>query len=279
MITSSKYLIASYTHRLNGKHTTLGGPAVALAKYLGRKAYCIWQPIEPNKPQWYYWLMKLRDIWLVVMLHKPAKVFIGVESVNALLGKLLGYKKVIYWNLDYSPSRGWVWLLMDRLAIRYADEVWTLSERGYKTVPIGYWKIYKSKKRDPVGIVYIGLLQDGQGVEGLLWYARMTPEINVTIIGTGKDETKYKRLATKNVKFTGLISDKEARKIMLANTYGWLYYHKDNPTHKTTPPTKPVTYFSCGLIQLTDEHPYNCSKWKDIFKYVLNDSSTHNKKN
>jgi hypothetical protein len=211
----------------------------------------------------------------VLAKHKPAKVYIGVESVNALLGKILGYKKVIYWNLDYSPYRGWVWLALDRLAIKLADEVWTLSERGYKTVPIGYWKVYKSRKRDPLGIVYIGLLQDMQGVEGLLWFARMRPDVNVTLIGTGKDEAKYKRIATKNVTFTGILSDEEARKVMLRNTYGWLYYHPDNPTHKTTPPTKPTTYFTCGLIQLTDEHPYNIYQWKDIFKYALS-SNTHN---
>jgi hypothetical protein len=210
----------------------------------------------------------------VLTKHKPADVYIGVESINALLGKLLGYKKVIYWNLDYSPNRGWVWGLMDRLAIKLADEVWTLSERGNKTVPIGYWKVYKSKKRESNGIVYIGLLQDGQGIEGLLWYARFQPFRNITIIGTGKDEMKYIKMATSNVRFTGLLSDEEARKIMLQNTWGWDLYHPLNPTHSTTPPTKPITYLSCGL-KLMSGDKVEFKQWKDIFKYALG-SHTHN---
>ena len=278
MTTQYKYLLVSYTHLLNGKPTTLGGPAVALSEYLGNKAYCIWQPISINKPIWYYAILKIRDIFLVLLKHKPAKVYIGVESINALLGKLLGYKKVIYWNLDYSSSRWWVWHLFDKIAIKLSDEVWTLSPRGYKTVPIGYWKKRQKKvKRDKKGVVYIGLLQDMQGVEGLIWFGLLNPSLNITIIGSGKDEKKYKEMSkyALNIKFTGVISDEEAVSIMMKNTYGWANYHPLNPTHSTTPPTKPVTYISCGLKVWGDfnEPVYT---WDKIFKYALN-SRPYNK--
>jgi hypothetical protein len=255
-----KYSIVSYTHLLNGKPTTLGGPAVALAKYLGKKAYCIWQPIPVNKPTWFYALLKIRDIFLVLLKHKPSEVYIGMESVNALLGKLLGYKKVIYWNMDYSPRRHLIWNILDMLAIRYCDEVWTLKERGVgKVVPIGCW--FHEIKRLPFdrieqyGIVYIGLLQDGQGV-GMMIETLKDMNLWITIIGAGKDEARYKEMAKgyPNIKFTGLISDKKAQEIMCKNAYGWAVYHPDNPTHKTTRPTKPMTYASCGLVTI-DELP------------------------
>jgi glycosyltransferase involved in cell wall biosynthesis len=269
---SLKYLIVSYTHLLDGKPTTLGGPAIALKKYLGDKADCIWQPIPIGKPAYYYFLLKLRDIWLVLTNRRVADVYIGVEALNALLGRILGYSKVIYWNLDYSPSRCRLWHWLDKLAIKYSDEVWTLSERGYKTVPIGYWKDnwVEQYKRDPNGIVYIGLLQDMQGVEQLVFGGTILPQWNITIIGTGKDEDKYKLMAKdyKNIKFTGLISDDEARKIMKKNTWGWAYYHPLNPTHKTTPPTKPITYYSCGLKVLGDE-PKDPKTWEEIFKNLV----------
>jgi hypothetical protein len=187
-----KYCIVSYTHLLNGKHTNLGGPAQHLAKYLGSDAYCIWQPITLNKPTWYYGLLKLRDIWLVLTKHKPAEVYIGVESINALLGKLLGYKKVIYWNMDYSPRRQFIWNFLDMLALRYCDEVWTLKDRGVGTVvPIGCWfsEIDRNRPRIKDSIIYIGLLQDGQGLMELL----KIKDREIAIIGTGKDEENIRQ--------------------------------------------------------------------------------------
>jgi hypothetical protein len=214
----------------------------------------------------------------VLLKHKPAEVYIGVESVNAILGRLLGYKKVIYWNLDYSPNRGWVWGLMDRLAIKLSDEVWTLSERGYKTVPIGCWfdeiKRLDDRERNIFGVVYIGLLEDKQGVGILMEEAEHSPYLDVTIIGTGKDENKYKAMGLRNVKFTGVISDEDAQEIMCKNWYGWDIYHPNNENHKIIPPTKPMTYVSCGL-KLVSGDKVEVKHWKDIFENALN-SNTHN---
>jgi glycosyltransferase involved in cell wall biosynthesis len=256
---SYKYCVASYTHFLKGKHTTLGGPAVALSKYLGKKAYFIWQPIPAVCPVRLAFFLKIRDIWLVLAKHKPAPCFIGVEALNALLGRFLGYSKVIYLNLDYSPTRGRVWSFFDRLAIKYADEVWVLKDRGLpkqKIVPIGCWfkeiKRLPLRQRDKRGIVYIGLLEEMQGVGMLIEAFNEIPDARLTIIGTGKDENKFKKMADSRVKFTGLISDKEAQKILCKNIMGWAVYHPDNPTIKTTAPTKPITYASCGLIVLNN---------------------------
>jgi hypothetical protein len=275
LTTSLEYLITSYTHILNGKHTNLGGPAQHLARYLGSRAYCIWQPIPIGKPNWVYGLLKLRDIFLVLLKHKPAKTYIGVESLNCLLGRILGYKRVIYWNMDYSATRGRIWAYLDHLACRWADEVWVLKDRGLlkqKVVPIGAWikEIDLTKPRNPNGVVYIGLLEDMQGVGIMLkLFQNKSQKWNITIIGTGKDEKKYKALNLPNVRFTGVLSDEEAQDIMLRNTYGWAWYHPDNPTIKTTMPTKIVTYLSCGLKVITNIDYEEPRDWSEIFKEVV----------
>lgn len=271
-----RYLIASYTHFLNGKHTNLGGPAQHLAKYLGSKAYCIWQPIPIGKPTWVYALLKIRDIVLVLAKHKPAEVFVGVEAINAILGRMLGYQRVIYWNLDYSPKRGAVWAYFDRLAIRLADEVWSGHKRDtpkWKEVPIGAWLDEISYpdivKRNPNGVVYIGLLEDMQGVGDLMTYAMFHRELDFTIIGTGKDAESYKSLGLPNVWFTGVLDDEGAQRLLCSNTYGWAMYHKDNPTIKHTMPTKITTYISCGLKVWSNIEYKQPRDWGKIFKEVL----------
>ena len=271
---SSEFLIASYTHFLKGKHTNLGGPAQHLARYLGDRVYCIWQPIPIGKPNWVYGLLKIRDICLVLAKHKPAHTFVGVEALNSLVGRLLGYKRVVYWNMDYSPNRGAIWGFFDRLARHWADEIWVLKDRGLpkqKIVPIGAWlgDIDRTKLRDPKGWVYIGLLEDMQGVGILMEYAKYFRSLNFTIIGSGKDEKKYKSLKLKNVKFCGILSDKDAQEIMTRNTYGWAWYHPDNPTIKTTMPTKIVTYLSCGLKPITNISYEPVRDWGEIFKEAL----------
>jgi glycosyltransferase involved in cell wall biosynthesis len=279
-----EYLICSYTHFLNGKHTNLGGPAQHLARYLGDRAYCIWQPIPIGKPNWVYAGLKLRDILVTLCLIRKARVFVGIESLNAIVGALfrkLGlFQRVVYWNLDFGPKRGLIWGFFDRLACRWADEIWVLKDRGLpkqKVVPIGAWldDIDRSKERDPNGVVYIGLLEDMQGVGILLnELTCMDYHRHLTIIGTGKDEKKYRDFVNKNllrrrVHFMGVLSDQEAQEIMTKMTYGWAMYHPLNPTIKTTMPTKIVTYLSCGLKPITNIEYEPVRDWKEIFKEAL----------
>lgn len=283
---SQKYLIVSYTHLLDGKHTNLGGPAQHLAKYLGKKATCIWQPIPAVCPPWLACMLKIRDIWLFLAHARPARVAVCVEAINAIVGACLRkiglFYRVVYWNMDYSPTRGRIWCFFDRLAIHFADEVWVLKDRGLpkqKIVPIGCW--YKeikrvSPKKQKGIIVYIGLLEDMQGVGMLMHIACKRPKMCYTLIGTGRDENKYKNMGLPNVTFTGLLGDKEAQEVLSKHKWGWDIYHPDNPTIKTTLPTKPMTYMSCGVIPLSkDWTRKQClayarkHDWGKIFKEVL----------
>ncbi|MFA5356548.1 MAG: glycosyltransferase [Candidatus Omnitrophota bacterium] len=125
ILSDKKIIIASYTHIIKGKYTTIGGPGLALRDYLqGRvkKLSCIWQPMPisdtlsviietyvngsfqkvrrllvPNWPfgrkktiSFIYFITKIRDIVSVyaakLFLRDRYDIFIGVEALNALAG-------------------------------------------------------------------------------------------------------------------------------------------------------------------------------------------------
>lgn len=265
-----KYLIISYTHILNGKHTTLGGPAVALSEYLGEDCECVWQPIPIGKPTWMHYFIKLRDIWLILgnlSLFQETEVWICVESVNTIVGALLRkigafQHRLVYWNIDFGTKRGFLWTLCDKLAIRLADEVWVLSEasikaRGgikkpYKILPIGCWfhKIPRLtyEQIDKRHIVYIGLLEELQGVGLLIEAVKEMKDVTLTIIGGGPDEEKFKKQANEKTKFFGILSDDCCRSILCKASLGVAMYDVRGYNNSSfTDPTKPKTYLSCGL--------------------------------
>ena len=185
--------------------------------------------------------------------------------------------------MDYSPTRGLVWGLFDRLARHYADEIWVLRDRGLpkqKVVPIGCWYYEIKRSRQKGGIVYIGLVEEMQGVGLLMKQARNNSLLCYTIIGVGKDLERYKAMKLKNVKFLGLLSDKDAQKELSKHSVGWDNYHPNNPTIKTTLPTKPMTYMSCGVIPASKSGIWSRRKclayarkhdWARIFKQALNE--------
>lgn len=125
LLSKKKVIIASYTHILKNKFTTIGGPGIALRSYLAnhsRKLVCIWQPLPMsdtlavrieifenslltrtikvpviNWPfgrkkfiSFIYLVLKLRDIssvFLFFILYRDKfDIYIGVEAVNTLLG-------------------------------------------------------------------------------------------------------------------------------------------------------------------------------------------------
>lgn len=124
-LSKKKIMIASYTHVVNGEHTTIGGPALALKGYLYsrvKKLVCIWQPmpisdnlsilvddfedgniarifrllvpnwpIGRNKPiSFIYIILKLRDIFSIfvalLIFRTRFDIFIGAEALNASVG-------------------------------------------------------------------------------------------------------------------------------------------------------------------------------------------------
>jgi len=120
-----KVMIVSYTHIVNGEHTTIGGPALALKGYLYNRVknlVCIWQPLPisdtlsilvdefkdgkivrtfrlpiPNWPigrkkpiSFIYIILKLRDIlsiFISILIFRTRfDIFVGAEALNASIG-------------------------------------------------------------------------------------------------------------------------------------------------------------------------------------------------
>jgi len=85
----------------------------------------------------------LKDIWLtikwVIQTGRKWDLFVGSDNLNALSGivlKRLGHvKKVIYYVIDYNPSRfenktlNYIYHKIDQFCVRHADETWNLSPR------------------------------------------------------------------------------------------------------------------------------------------------------
>ncbi|MDD5652641.1 MAG: glycosyltransferase, partial [Candidatus Omnitrophica bacterium] len=128
-LSQKSIVIASYTHTQNGIYTTLGGPALAVKKYLLeqkiKRLVCIWQPLpisdtlsaieetfergvaQKNRRFFFlnwpfgrgkeisliYFLLKFRDIfatfYFMLTYGKRFDVFIGVESLDTIIGIVL----------------------------------------------------------------------------------------------------------------------------------------------------------------------------------------------
>lgn len=214
--------------------------------------------------------------------------FIGIEALNALAGVFLrkiGFvKSVIYYNFDYGEVRfknkplNLLFHFLDKVAISYADYTWyfskyVLSARKKKgflkkdklssqlVVPIGInfskTKFLPIDSIDRKRIVYLGTLYWTQGVQLIIKsmpdILKIDKDIKLVIIGSGVLERELKRMVKEknldgHVKFTGIISDEAAEKILSGSGIGVAPYFPDPySTRIGSDPTKPKIYLSCGL--------------------------------
>lgn len=242
--------------------------------------------------------------------------FIGIEALNALSGVLLRkmgiVKRVIYYNFDYGEVRfknkplNSLFHFLDKIAINYADYTWYFSEyvlsarkkRGILEkdklssqliVPIGInfskTKFLPIDSIDRKRIVYLGTLYWTQGVhliiESLPDILKIDKDIKLVIIGSGVLERELKHMVKEKnldgyVKFTGIISDEEAEKILSGSGIGVAPYFPDpHSTRIGSDPTKPKIYLSCGLpVVITRVPPIA----EEIEKNQLGIAINYNKK-
>ncbi|MCX5713517.1 MAG: glycosyltransferase [Candidatus Omnitrophica bacterium] len=326
-LSEKKVIIASYTHISHGAYTTIGGPALTVKKYLLANKIkclvCIWQPVpisdtlstieevfengkEVIKRKFYvvnwpfgrkkaisliYVLLKFRDIISTLTfsfgLRGSFDIFIGVESLNTIIGILLRrirlVRTVIYYNLDYAEVRfknralNYIFHALDIFAVRHADYTWNLAEgiidarnkRGVLNkkirppllVPIGIdlsaIKPLDIEQIERNTLVYLGILAPMQGVqlivEALPEILKSMPDVKLIIIGSGQLEETLKLVVAKNdlakhVTFTGIITNEEANSILCSCALGIAPYFPDpNSAMRGSDPTKPKMYLACGL--------------------------------
>ncbi|MCX5696485.1 MAG: glycosyltransferase [Candidatus Omnitrophica bacterium] len=327
LLSEKKIIIASYAHIVNGIYTTIGGPALAVKNYLLAKKIkclvCVWQPLpisdtlsaieevfeygEQSKKRKFnvvnwpfgrkkaisfiYILLKARDVistlFFSLRLNDRFDIFIGVESLNAIVGILLRRLKVvrtvIYYNLDYGEIRfknrvlNYIFHALDIFSVTHADYTWNLAEgiiaarnkrgslkketRHPLLVPIGIdlsairpLNVEQIKRKT---IVYLGTLSWTQGVglivEALPEILKSMPDVKLVIIGSGQFEETLKRMVAKNnlskhVTFMGIIPNNEVNDILCGCALGIAPYFPDPySVMRGSDPTKPKMYLACGL--------------------------------
>jgi len=326
-LSEKKVIIASYTHIANSVYTTIGGPALAVKNYLlankVKCLVCIWQPLpisdtlstieeifengkEIIKRKFYvinwpfgrkkeisfiYILLKARDVistmYFTLKLKGCFDIFIGVESLNTIIGILLRnlkvVKTVIYYNLDYGEVRfknralNYIFHTLDIFSVTHADYTWNLAKdviharnirgklkketRPPLLVPIGIdlsaIKPLDVEQIERKTIVYMGILAHIQGVqlivEAMPQILKSMRDVKLVIIGSGPLEKTLKRMVDENnlsehVTFMGLVTDEEVNNILCRCALGIAPYFPDPySTKRGSDPTKPKLYLACGL--------------------------------
>lgn len=211
--------------------------------------------LDSNKT---YLRLKLRDIlsnfYVVLKNYSQIKrdridLFIGVESINAVVGILLKklglVSKVVYYIFDWAPDRypnkilNKMYIFLDKIATYYSDYTWNItytiaearkdilnydetkmSPQLYVPycVDLDGIKILPQDKIDTNLVVYSGGLIEENGpqlfVEACKIVVKKFPNSKLLIIGGGGIEDKLKDFVAKNnlegnVEFTGYIADQQ----------------------------------------------------------------------
>jgi glycosyltransferase involved in cell wall biosynthesis len=157
-------------------------------------------------------------------------------------------KKVVYFAIDHFPQRfanpiiNRIYHFIDKICVKYADEVWNASLQMEKsriknginnskkqyTVPMGIWfnqaQRISNNEINRFKLVYIGHLIDFMGIDLVIRclpkLIRIFPKIHLEIIGNGVEEENLKTLVNKlklgtKVKFYGLITDPKVKEKLL----------------------------------------------------------------
>lgn len=193
-------------------------------------------------------LVLCKDIILTVwwgMMSGKKDVYIGVDSVNAVIGLLfrkLGLvQRVVYFSIDYVPNRfasqflNRFYLWLDQVAVKNCDVVWNMSmQTVVERENHGLSKVYRAKQiHVPMGtegrirpvpfahvkryhVVHMGHIVPKHGVrlfvEAMPYLRKKLPNIHADILGGGDEEPQLKLISKKlgvssYITFHGYIPD------------------------------------------------------------------------
>lgn len=213
-----------------------------------------WSRRVPGPVTW------VKDVVLTVWwgLRTPGTIdiFVGADSLNALAGLILRrlgkVRRVVFWTIDYVPTRFESELLnrlyhsLDRRCVRACDETWNLSSRmeearcelgvtgRQRIVPMGAWLQESTGEVDRDRIVFLGHLLEKQGVQLLLRalprVREQIPGATLLVLGEGAYRPALERLAADlgiadAVEFAGYIDDhEEVMKLVRSSGVGVAVY-------------------------------------------------------
>lgn len=231
----------------------------------------------------------LTFIW-VFKTNTHYDLFIGINNLNAIQGlflKKIGVvKKVVYYTIDYFPTRfenkflNWIYHSIDKFCVKHSDETWNVSnimktareksnkmigkdyQRQYE-VPIGIWYDKAPRKKfsqiNRYKLVFTGHLLAHMGVDlvinSLPLLKEKFPEIKLEIIGTGQDEERLRKLSEKldikeSVIFHGWVADRgKLENIISTGTLGLATFNTEilDEKVKNADPGKIKDYMALGL--------------------------------
>ncbi len=186
-----------------------------------------------------YWIVKNGEF----------DVFIGVDNLNAFSGiilkKLRIVKKVVYYTIDYFPTRfnnqllNKLYHIVEKFCVTYADEVWNVSpvmayarekhngmdkalRKKQYTLPIGVWFEKSPRKKflkiGKTKLIFSGHLVPHMGVDlairSMPSILKRIPDATLEIVGGGQEENKLRQMVTqlkleKHVIFWGWVRDRK----------------------------------------------------------------------
>ncbi len=270
-----------------------GIPAAEAVDYLGGKETGRRAGHRNRGPALWLYLRDLSFVLRVLRSRKGARLFVGIDNLNAFAGitaRRFGWvEKVVYYVIDYTPRRfdnrllNWVYHLIDRYCVRHADCVWNLSERmaavrrqqgladeKNMVVPVGVkldeTKTVEKKEVERHRLVLMSHLTESKGVQ--LALAAMAdivaaePRARLEIIGTGPYEEELRKLAGELVekglvKFLGPMSHEQLFDYLPKCGVALAPYVQDKHSISYyADPTKPKEYLACSLPVVITRLPW-----------------------
>lgn len=211
---------------------------------------------------------------IIVLAGHPI-AFIGMSIM-----KLFRNITYAYWIGDYFPPVHWSLALFEKLKKQYHDKVsytYYLSDRlnelyngrvfaepGKRTVMWGvrpFTGIHKAPAKQ-YRLLFVGVIRPSQGIEDLLLYAKQSPDVYVSVLGSCEQNLYKKYISmirsygiSKRVWFPNVfIDDARLREIAQTHHVGIALYETGlhTATHYTDP-GKIKTYIELGLpVVMTD---------------------------
>jgi glycosyltransferase involved in cell wall biosynthesis len=228
----------------------------------------------------------LRDLAVgicgVLFLRSRVELYVGADGINTIAGlvlrKLGRARTVVYYSIDYTPSRFHNPLLngayhaLDKFCARRSDYVWNLSSRMANVrrkqgvqdkrnlvVPVGTSLVRNRppKERDRNTVVFLSHLTPSKGIEIVLEAMPIVlahlPKAKLVIIGYGPYADRIKEIINdrkleSNVFLRGPMTHEKILNILPSFALGLAPYSPD-PKNITwyADPTKVKDYLACGL--------------------------------
>jgi len=241
--------------------------------------------------------------WIITQKEKY-DLFIGVDALNSISGLLLKkigkVKKVIFYAMDFHPSRFSNRLLnllyhkLEEISVKNSDEAWNvspkiaegrerflhISEKDYpqKVVNSGIWnekvKKFPFAKVKKHQLLFLGHLLKKQGLQMVLeatpLIVEKIPDFKFIILGGGEYESNLKKLTEelniqKYIEFKGWIRDRKVIDTTLGESAAAIvvYVPEKEKIHNFSyygDPIKIKEYLASGLPVILTDVPHNAKE-------------------